>query len=456
MVKHLTRIKFAKILKTIILLSISDYLIAQNLQDTLTNHATLSVCIRYALQNQPIVKQSILEEDISDQDVKIALSDWLPQINSNANIQHFFKLPESYFPNTSDPTGPEIPFAVGVANTSAFSVTGSQILYNSDVFLASRTAKYYRKKASQSTQISKIDVVVNVSKAFYDVLLTQQQLNLIVDDIQRLDRNLKDAFNQYQSGISDKIDYKRATIALNSAMAEKKNTEESIKTKYEFLKQLMGYPPEQKLLAVYDSSSMAKDVQMDTSQFLVYNNRIEYQLLQTQLMLQKAMVDYYKFGFFPSLSGFFNYTVVYQDPNFQDLYKRSFPNYSIGATLTFPLFEGLKKVHQTKRAKLQYEQLALDTMILKNQFSTEFIQANASYKSNLIALHLAKENVSMAKEVFDLVKLQYNRGIKAYLEVIVSESDLRTAEINELYALFRVLSGKLDVQKALGNISINF
>jgi outer membrane protein TolC len=36
--------------------------------------------------------------------------------------------------------------------------------------------------------------------------------------------------------------------------------------------------------------------------------------------------------------------------------------------------------------------------------------------------------------------------------VIVSETDLRTAELNYLDRLFQVLSSKLDLEKALGSI----
>jgi outer membrane protein TolC len=50
------------------------------------------------------------------------------------------------------------------------------------------------------------------------------------------------------------------------------------------------------------------------------------------------------------------------------------------------------------------------------------------------------------------VKYQYDRGIKAYLEVIVSETDLRTAELNYLNILFKVLTSRLELEKALGNI----
>jgi len=47
------------------------------------------------------------------------------------------------------------------------------------------------RKLRRSRKVEKIDVVVNVSKTFYDVMLTQQQLNLLEKEIKRLSRNLK-------------------------------------------------------------------------------------------------------------------------------------------------------------------------------------------------------------------------------------------------------------------------
>jgi len=49
--------------------------------------------------------------------------------------------------------------------------------------------------------------------------------------------------------------------------------------------------------------------------------------------------------------------------------------------------------------------------------------------------------------------LQYRSGIKTYLEVITSETDLRTAQINYYNALYQLLASKIDAEKALGQIS---
>ena len=99
------------------------------------------------------------------------------------------------------------------------------------------------RRRAQTTVRNKIDVVVNVSKAFYDVILTQRQVDILAEDITRLQRSLQDATNQYQSGIVDKTDPQRATIALNNTRAQQKQYRDLVGAKVQTLKQLMGYPP---------------------------------------------------------------------------------------------------------------------------------------------------------------------------------------------------------------------
>jgi len=82
------------------------------------------------------------------------------------------------------------------------------------------------------------------------------------------------------------------------------------------------------------------------------------------------------------------------------------------------------------------------------------VQALAGYKSNYASYQLIRQNVDLAKDVYKIVSLQYREGIKTYLDVIVAQSDLRTAELNYYNALFQLLSSKIDLQKALGTLTV--
>jgi outer membrane protein len=427
---------------------------AQVPRDTLPSKVTLDDCISYALINQPALRQSILDEDITRQDIRIALSGWLPQINATANLQHNPKLPVVFFPNSSDPSGPKQQVTTGVSNTSALHFSANQAIYSTDLLFAGKSANDLRRLSSENTQSSKIDLVVNVSKAFYDVLLSQQQLLVLDEDILRLDKNLKDSYNLYKNGLTEKTDYQRTTISLNNAIAQRRTTQEAVKVKYAYLKQLMGAPGNSSFTLSFDSASVAREIVLDTLQNINYNSRPEYRALKTTLVLQQLKTSYYKWDFLPEFSAFAGYNLNYQNDEFSQLYNQNYPNSFLGLKLTVPIFQGTARLQNIRKADLQTNRVQLDITNLENEMNTEYSQALADYKSNMNELRFARQNIGIAKEIFNTVKLQYDEGVVMYLEVILAEADLRTAQLNYLSVLDRVLSSTLDVKKALGTIVV--
>lgn len=412
--------------------------------DTLLQSGTLQNCIQYALFHQPLIQQSILDEEITERSVKSRLADWFPQINFNYNLQHNYQLPVSIIQGNT--------VQLGLKNTSSGQFSVTQTIFNRDVLLASSTANDLIEQSRQRTISNKISIVVNVSKAFYAVLLVLQQNQLLNDDIIRLNRSLEDAHNQYKAGVVDKTDYERASISLNNAKAEKRQAEESLKTSYSFLKEQMGYPADSRINLAYDSTKMETEAFIDTNQTINYENRIEYQLLQSQREILRANILYNDWGFLPSLHAFGNYNLNYQNDVFSKLYERMYPNSFIGLTLTFPIFEGGRRYQDIKIARLELTRSDYDISSFRNTANTQYIQALGSYKSNLNNYYILKQNLELARDVYNTIELQYRAGVKTYLDVITAETDLRTTQINYINALFQVLSSKLDVQRALGII----
>jgi outer membrane protein len=415
--------------------------------DTLPPDATLQACVQYALKHYPLVQQAYLDEKITDRQIRSKLADWYPQLNLNANYQNNFQLQSVAFNGSYTRSG--------TYNTSTVGLGLSQTIFNRDVLLASRTKKDVLTQSRQATVSDKIDVAVNVSKAFYDVLLTKQQIDVLSDDIVRLERNLKDATNQYRGGLVDKTDYKRATISLNNSKAEKKSNEEALKAKYAVLKQLMGYTGKDSIQLVYDSAQMASEVNVDTTAFVDYTKRIEYQQLMTQKRLQQADVQYNKWSYLPELTAGAGYNLNYLNSRFGDLYTNNFPNSYAGLQLSFPIFQGTKRTQNIRIAELQLTRIDWDMVNLQTTISSQYAQALAAYKGYLNDYYVLKDNLDLAREVFNTIELQYRSGIKAYLDLITAETDLRTAQSNFSNALYQVLSSKLDVQKALGTIQFN-
>jgi outer membrane protein TolC len=426
------------------MLSASLLSVAQISNDSLIQSGTLDNIIQYTLKHQPIVQKSLLDERITNSQINSRIADWYPQVDFNYNLQHNFQLPSTVFEGQV--------IQLGNQNTSTGNFVYNQNLLNRDLLLAARTAKNTRLLASQTTENNKIDAVANVSKAFYDVLLTRQQIQVTDEDITRLERSVKDAKNQYDNGIVDKTDYQRATISLNNANALKRSNQEALKAKLEYLKSLMGYPAKATLDVVYDSLKMESETGYDATKAPDYNNRIEYQTLQTQKKLQTANVQYAKNSFIPIIAGFADYNLNYLNNSISELYKTNYPSSYAGVTLAFPLIHGGKRWMAIRQAKWQLKKSDWDLTDLENNINAQYAQAQASYLSSYANYTALKENMALAQQVYNIIQLQYRSGVKTYLEVITAESDLRTSQINYYNALYQVLSSKIDLQRALGEL----
>ena len=412
--------------------------------DSLLKEVTLTSAIDYAIKHQPKIQQSLIDEQITSSTIKSKLADWYPQVNFNYNLQHNFLLPSTVFGGNT--------IKIGVDNTSNGQFTVSQTIFNRDVLLARRTKGDVLQQSAQATSGNKIDLAANVSKAFYDLLATSQQIKVAAENILRTERSLQDATNQYKAGVADKIDYKRATISLNNIKASKRINEELLQAKTAYLKSLMGYPETAPLNIVYDSLAMENEIVIDTTQRPDYKARIEYKLLETQRRLLQSNVLYNRWSYLPTVSANGAYNFNYQNDQFSKLYNINYPNSFAALSLAVPIFQGGKRKANLYTAELQLKRSEQDITYLKMAVNNQYEQALANYKSNLENYLALKDNVAIAKEVYDVIQLQYRSGIKTYLEVITAETDLRTSQINYYNALYQVLSAKVDVQKALGQI----
>lgn len=408
--------------------------------------ASLQECIDFALQHRGTVQQALIDEEIGERDIAVALSGWYPQLNANAQYNNNIIIPTAVI-------GDQI-IRMGQNHTAALAFQADQQILNPQLIQASKAAKHIRQRNAQNTESTLINTIVEVSKGYYDILTTEEQLKIIDENIGRLNKQLSDARARYEAGLADPTDYKRAQISLSNAQADKKRSEEVRKYKYAYLKELIGLDASDELHLSFDNAAMESEILLDTTTQLQYNNRIEYRQLETARQLQALNTQYHKWTFLPNVSAFYNYALDYRNNSFGDLLGTDYPRSVFGLTLSVPIFQGTRRTQEIRRSRLQEERLNWDAVNLRNRIHSEYELAMAIYTAGLADLRAAEANVVLSEEVYNTIKLQYDEGIKTYLDLMTAETDLRTTQLNYLGTLYAVLSGKLDVQRALGTIEI--
>jgi outer membrane protein TolC len=414
---------------------------------------TLKQCIDYALQHQPGLNIALINVDVAKTTNAIALSGWLPQVNASGDLIHNIQTNGSSTTTNNGSGSTTTTNKTGYTNSFVPGVAVSQTIFNPSLLYAYKSAPLLVKQAQQVTDSTKIFLVSSVSKSFYTLLNTLEQINVFKEDTARLGKSLRDAYHQYKGGIVDETDYEQADITLNNSKAQLKQANENVVPQYATLKKLLGYPVDKQFNVVFDTLEMMNSIHIDTNEQLQYEKRIEFQSLKTSKDLQTDLIKYYRYQWLPTLSAFFNYDLTFANNNYNNLLSSSYPNSYVGLSFNLPIFTGFSRVNNVKKAKLQQQILDWDETDLKSAINVEYTSALANYKGNYYNLQLLQRNVNLARRVYFVVDLQYKQGIVAYLNVITAESNLMTSEISYLNALFQVLSNKIDLQKAMGNIS---
>jgi len=421
-----------------------------------TARYTLDEILQYSFENQPLLKQTLLERDIVDARVRSELSGWFPQAGLDGDYFRYFEQPVAIFPDFNDPTSGQFQeVRTGVPYNSNLNFFVDQPIFNNQLILAKDQANLRRRETDQSLRIFLIDFKIEVSKAFYEVLLSQEQIRITEEDIQRQERQLQDARSLYEAGIADNIDYKRATITLQNTRSALYESKEAFEVRMAVLRELSGLGSDEPIALAYDLDRMVTEALVDTLEGVDLTQRPEIHQIKLQQSLQDMNVSFFRRTYIPQLSAFFNYNIIYQSPLGDQLFDRAYPNSLAGIRLSFPIFQGGKRNHDIRVANLELRQLELAQDNLSLQLQREHQEALSSYKTNLYQMYILEGNKQLAEEIYNTINLQYEAGIKNFLEVIQAETDLRTSRINYYNALFRLMGSKLDLLKARGQLEVD-
>ncbi|HSF54850.1 MAG TPA: TolC family protein [Algoriphagus sp.] len=410
-----------------------------------STHFTVGEMVNYALINSPMIQMSVLDEEIGDRQIKSEIAGWFPQISANSELTNNLKL-------RTQPIGDQL-ITFGQPYSGNLNLVLDQTIFNRDVFLASKGSKLIRTQLSQTLETQRINTVITVAKAYYDLLLSMEQIRVFDQNIVRQEKQFKDAKNRYEVGLVDKTDFQRASISLANLQSERNRQQSFLEAKYAYLKQVAGYPLDLDLTLEYSYNEMENQAMMEISPDFLLENRVEYQLAKTQYSLAELETSYSKWAYIPTVKGYYNYNFLFFNQRFSALLEESFPTSGLGLTATIPIFQGGKRSDEVKLAKLKQEKSQVSLTDFEKQLNTEFETALADYNSNYFTWQTLQGNLDLAEEVYNTIKLQYDEGVKAYVDLVVAESELRTAQLNNYNALYSVLSSKLDLLRAMGQIN---
>lgn len=430
--------------------------------DTVAASFNLEEAISYAFENNDSIKNAILQQQISKARVGEIRAAGLPQVNANASLSKNYIVPTSLLPAVIIPEefrdpgiGPDdfAPVQFSPPYVGNASVELRQLIFDGAYFVGLKAANTYQELATKAAIKSKIDVAEAVTKAYYAALIAQDRIILAEENFRRLDTLLRETKVMYENGFSEKIDVSRIKVQYNNASVDRKKAERAIQISFYLLKFQMGMPVDQLIYIEDNLAQVALDFDETILDNFKYSDRIEYSQLQTNKTLVELDVKYTKVQYLPKMDVFINLGAnvgTSSSENIFDFSNSWFGNGAFGATLSVPVFDGLRKSYLIQQNKLAVRKLDNTFSTLKNSIDLAIFQSKINLKNNLETLESYSENRQLAQEVTEVAKIKYQEGLGSNIEVVDAEIAYQEAETNYFDALFDAIVAKVELEKALG------
>lgn len=432
------------LLLAVAVLYAGGYVRAQEAKDTLT--LTLDRALEIALSDNPTIK--VAEEEIALKKVthKETWQNLLPQASIDGTWNHTISAAQMNLGGQS--------FKMGMDNSNTVSgvLNISLPIFTPSVYKAMSMTKTDIELAVEKSRASKLDLVNQVTKGYYQLMLTQDSYDVLQKSYKLAEDNYNIVNAKYQQGAVSEFDKISAEVQMRSIKPNVISAGNAVTLSKLQLKVLMGVTADVDIeiadnLGNYETELFANELNQPAANL---NNNTTMKQLDLNRKMLNQNIKSLRANFMPTLG--MNYSYQYQSLYNEDWNILDY-NWSGSSALMFTLSIPLYKASNFTKLKSnriqirQLEQNRLDTERKLNMQITSY-QNNMAAGSEQVVSN--RENVMQAQKAVQIAGKRYEVGKGTVLELNTSQVQLTEAELTYNQSIYDYLVAKADLDQVLG------
>ena len=440
--------------KTVLLLSAMLIFLGAAAQEQQGETLTLSLeeALEIALSENPTIKIADEEIEIKRYAKQGTYASLYPQIDASGSYQRVIAKQTM----SMDFGGQTQTIKVGSDNSFNGGITAAMPLINAQLWASLKVSALDVEVAVEKARSSRLDMVEQVTQAFYSVLLAKESLNVYTSVYNNAVENNKNVRKRYEVGSVSEFDMITSNVSVKNAEPNVIAAENSVTLTLWQLKALLGIDLQRNIdvagsLTDYESE-MARAY--DMSQLDLQNNSTLKQLDLQEQQLEKA-IQITKFANVPSLAinAAFLYTALGNDGRF--FKKEAWNPYAYaGLSLNIPIFAGNAKRAATRQARMNLSSLQLQRENVERQLRVAMIQNLNTMDTSVRQFGSSAATVDQARRGYEIAVKRYEVGSGTLVEIDNSQLALTQAELSRNQSIYNFLTSKVSLDKILGELEI--
>ena len=431
----------------LLILLVCTGVMAKAQQETQSLKLTLEQALEIALTENPTIKVANQDIELKKVSQKEAWQNLLPTVDLNGGVTYTVKAA------TMNLGGQKFKMGKDATSTWNGALSVNLPIFAPAVYRTMKMTKTDIELAMEKSRASRLDLVNQVTKAYYQLLLAQDSYDVLKQSYAVSEKNYNVVNAKYEQGKVSEYDKISAEVQMRNLKPNVVSARNGITLAKLQLKVLLGIGDQALDILINDN---LKNYEMQVANHnanvvtTLDNNTALKQLDLSEKLLNHSL-KIQKTSFMPTLA--LNYAYQYQslyNPNFEFWHYDWYPSSTLSLTLSVPIYKA-SNFTKVKSTRIQLEQLNETRLNTERQLNMQ-VQA---YLDNMTAsteqLASNKESVAQAEKGRVIAEKRYEVGRGTILELNSSEVALTQAQLTYNQAIYDYLVARTDLDYVLGN-----
>ena len=326
--------------------------------------------------------------------------------------------------------------------STTIALSGAQIVSLGIADISRRMADITQEKTER--QISD-----QVETLYFSALVTEETLRLLHENLASMQKLHAITQNSVDVGVAEQTDADQLQVQVATMESTIKTTERSLEMVYNSLRLQLCLEEGVDIVltqGIDDLLNMQTTSDLLAAEFDIDDN-YDYKLLKESTELARKQIALTGWTTGPTLSVYHQFNARHNFSN--EATMNMTPPNMLGAQLNIPLFAFGKNYAAIKDARLAYKKQLNTLEDTELSLNVQHSQLLYNLRSAIEKYEIQKQNVAVAKRVFDNIAKRYEFGVASSLDVTNSGTNLIAAQSSYVQSLLEIVNAQISLEQLL-------
>ena len=306
-----------------------------------------------------------------------------------------------------------------------------------------------RKMADITLEKTEKEIANQVETLYFSALVTEETIRLLEENRDSMQKLYEITQNSVDVGVAEQTDADQLRVQVASMESSLTSTRRSLAMIYNSLRLQLCLDEDVDVTltqGIDDLLNLRTTSDLLAAGFDV-NDNYDYRLLKENTELARKQIALTGWSNGPTLSVYHQYNSRH---NFSDEPTMNMtPPNMLGAQLNVPLFTFGKAYAAVKDAKLSYQKQLNTLEDTELALNVQYRQLVYNLRSAIEKYEIQKQNVEVARRVFDNIAKKYEYGVASSLDVTNSGTNLISAQSSYVQSLLEIVNAQVSLEQLL-------